>query len=203
MIIPIAQKKEGVLDKAYELKAALQNADIRVDIDDSPNQSPGWKFNEYEMKGMPLRVEIGPRDIKNNQAVVVRRDTLEKQFISLDDFDKTISDLLETMQSEMLEKAREERDKKHMPLKAMRISKSSKKKILVLQRVCGAVVQSVKQKSRKTQARLSVVFHLNKKILDQHATSVVSLQSIWFMWRGPTNLSRMNQVKNRLRRIKQ
>ncbi len=107
------------------------------------------------------------------------------------------------MQSEMLEKAREERDKKHMPLKAMRISKSSKKKILVLQRVCGAVVQSVKQKSRKTQARLSVVFHLNKKILDQHATSVVSLQSIWFMWRGPTNLSRMNQVKNRLRRIKQ
>ncbi len=71
MIIPIAQKKEGVLDKAYELKAALQNADIRVDIDDSPNQSPGWKFNEYEMKGMPLRVEIGPRDIKNNQAVVV------------------------------------------------------------------------------------------------------------------------------------
>tara|TARA_Y100001933_G_C18767597_1_gene466775 strand:+ start:84 stop:644 length:561 start_codon:yes stop_codon:yes gene_type:complete len=112
MIIPIAQKKEGVLDKAYELKAALQKADIRVDIDDSPNQSPGWKFNEYEMKGMPLRVEIGPRDIKNNQAVVVRRDTLEKQFVSLDAFDETIKDMLELMQKEMLERAREERDKK-------------------------------------------------------------------------------------------
>lgn len=112
MIIPIAQKKEGVLDKAYELKAALQSADVRVDIDDNANQSPGWKFNEYEMKGMPLRVEIGPRDIKNNQAVVVRRDTLEKQFISLDDFDNSIKALLDTMQKEMLEKAREERDRK-------------------------------------------------------------------------------------------
>ncbi len=114
MIIPIAQKKEGVLDKAYELKAALQSADVRVDIDDNANQSPGWKFNEYEMKGMPLRVEIGPRDIKNNQAVVVRRDTLEKQFISLDDFDNSIKALLDTMQKEMLEKAREERDRKNI-----------------------------------------------------------------------------------------
>jgi prolyl-tRNA synthetase len=112
MIIPIAQKKEGVLDKAYALKAALQHADIRVDIDDSPNQSPGWKFNEYEMKGMPLRIEIGPRDIKNNQMVVVRRDTLEKMTISLDQPAQSIAELLETMQKEMLERARASRDEK-------------------------------------------------------------------------------------------
>lgn len=112
MIIPIAQKKEGVLDKAYELKAALQNADVRVDIDDDANYSPGWKFNQYEMKGMPLRVEIGPRDIENGQAVVVRRDTLEKTVISLDNFAETIGEMLVTMQAEMLERARKERDEK-------------------------------------------------------------------------------------------
>ncbi len=111
IIIPIAQKKEGVLDKAYELKKELENAGIRVDLDDNPSQSPGWKFNEYEMKGMPLRVELGPRDIKNNQAIVVRRDNLEKMQLSLDNFAQQIKDELHKMQSEMLQKARDRRDK--------------------------------------------------------------------------------------------
>lgn len=110
MIIPIAQKKEGVLDKAYELKEQLQKIGVRVDVDDNPNQSTGWKFNEYEMKGIPLRIEMGPRDIKNNQAVVVRRDSHEKMVIDLEDFSIKIAKLLETMQKEMLIKARERRD---------------------------------------------------------------------------------------------
>lgn len=112
MIIPIAQNKEGVLDKAYEIKKALSDKDIRVDIDDDSNYSPGWKFNEYEMKGIPLRVEIGPRDIANNQAMVVRRDNHEKEAISLDNFAEDIAKLLEKVQKEMLERARNERDSK-------------------------------------------------------------------------------------------
>ena len=81
MIIPIAQHKEGVLDKAYELKETLSN--FRVKVDDS-DKSPGWKFSEQEMRGIPVRVEIGPRDIEANQAIVARRDTGEKITVSLD-----------------------------------------------------------------------------------------------------------------------
>src|SRR5699024_10465795 len=82
MIVPIAQHKEGDLDKAYDLHDKLDNV-ARVDIDAS-DIMPGWKFNECEMKGYPVRVEIGPKDIEINQAVLVRRDTGEKEFVALD-----------------------------------------------------------------------------------------------------------------------
>jgi len=112
VIVPIAQKKPGVLDKAYELKAQLEALDIRVECDDNPSQSVGWKFNEYEMKGIPVRLEIGPRDIENNQCLLFRRDILEKDTYSLDNIDQTINELLETMQKDMYNKAKEERDSK-------------------------------------------------------------------------------------------
>src|SRR5699024_4319568 len=73
MIIPIAQHKEGVLDKAYDLRDQLKDI-VRVDIDGSDNM-PGWKFNESEMKGYPVRIEIGPKDIEKEQVVLVRRNT--------------------------------------------------------------------------------------------------------------------------------
>lgn len=76
-VIPIAQHKEGVLDKANELLAVLKAAGYRASIDDS-EKSPGWKFSEQEMVGIPTRIEIGPKDIENGQVVVVRRDTREK-----------------------------------------------------------------------------------------------------------------------------
>lgn len=76
VIVPIAQHKEGVLDKAEELRKRL-SAICRVKCDASDN-SPGWKFAQYEMKGVPLRLEIGPKDIENNQCVLVRRDNREK-----------------------------------------------------------------------------------------------------------------------------
>lgn len=75
MVIPIAQHKEGVLDKAHELQNRLAG-DFRVKVDDS-DKSPGWKFSEQEMRGIPVRIEIGPKDIEANQAVVVRRDIRE------------------------------------------------------------------------------------------------------------------------------
>ena len=101
--MPIAQHKEGVLDKANELKDALKEV-VRVDIDDS-DRMPGWKFSEHEMRGVPLRLEIGPRDIKNNQVVAVRRDTGEKTILSIDDLTETIPALLETIQQSLYDAA--------------------------------------------------------------------------------------------------
>ncbi len=77
IIVPIAQKKEGVLEACSALEARLKKAGIRAAVDDSDN-SPGWKFNEWEMKGVPLRIELGPRDIESGKMTVFRRDTLEK-----------------------------------------------------------------------------------------------------------------------------
>ncbi|WFR57393.1 proline--tRNA ligase [Anaerocolumna sp. AGMB13025] len=107
MIIPIAQHKEGVLEKAAELKEKL--GAFRVKVDDS-DKSPGWKFSEQEMRGIPIRIEIGPKDIEVNQAVIVRRDTREKIVASLDNLEAAVSEVLETMQKEMLERARTHRD---------------------------------------------------------------------------------------------
>jgi prolyl-tRNA synthetase len=110
VIIPIAQKKEGVLEKANELFDRLKAKGIRVELDDSTENSPGWKFNQYEMKGYPIRIEIGPRDIENNQAVAVRRDKLEKEMISLDNIEDSIYEMLEAMQNDLFEKAKAHRE---------------------------------------------------------------------------------------------
>ena len=111
IIIPIAQHKEGVLDKAYELKKAL-GENIRVDIDDNENYSTGWKFNEWEMKGVPIRIEIGPKDIEKNQVMIFRRDTLEKMPVPMEGLKETVEKLLDDIHENMLEKARKLRDEK-------------------------------------------------------------------------------------------
>ena len=103
-VIPIAQKKEGVLEKADELKTRLKAAGFRVKLDDS-DKAPGWKFSQYEMLGVPIRVEIGPKDIENNQCVLVRRDTREKTFITLDKLEDTVKELLATIHDSMYEAA--------------------------------------------------------------------------------------------------
>lgn len=103
MIIPIQQKKEGVLEKAAELKDKLSK--FRVKIDDS-EKSPGWKFSEQEMRGIPLRVEIGPKDIEAGKCVICRRDTREKIEVALDELEQTVGELLVKIQSDMLERAR-------------------------------------------------------------------------------------------------
>ncbi|MDD5900055.1 MAG: proline--tRNA ligase [Lachnospiraceae bacterium] len=107
VIIPVRQDKEGVLDKAYELGTVLKG--FRVKVDDS-DKSPGWKFAEHEMRGVPLRIEIGPKDIEANQAVIARRDTNEKITVSLNELEAKVGELLATMQKEMLERARVHRD---------------------------------------------------------------------------------------------
>ncbi|MBU9736361.1 proline--tRNA ligase [Diplocloster agilis] len=108
MIVPIAQHKEGVLNKAYELRDRLAKS-FSVKVDDS-DKSPGWKFSEQEMRGIPTRIEIGPKDLEANQAVIVRRDTREKIVVSLDEIETKLAQVQETMQQEMLERARAHRD---------------------------------------------------------------------------------------------
>ena len=107
VIVPIMQKKEGVLEKAAEVKEKL--GAFRVKLDDS-DKSPGWKFSEQEMRGIPIRIELGPKDIEANQAVICRRDTREKTIVSLDEIDVKVGEILEAMQKDMLERARAHRD---------------------------------------------------------------------------------------------
>ncbi len=134
IVIPIQQKKEGVLDKARELEARLSRAGFRVKLDDS-DKSPGWKFSECEMRGVPFRVEIadsdkstgwksaeqeivgiptrieiGPKDIENGQAVLVRRDTHEKITAAIEELETKAGELLETIQKDMFERAKAHRD---------------------------------------------------------------------------------------------
>lgn len=106
VIIPIASKKEGVLEKCCEVKELLENAGIRVELDNS-NNTPGWKFNEYEMKGVPLRLEIGPRDIENGIATAVRRDTHEKTQLNLNNLTAEVENMLSNIQTNMLKQAEE------------------------------------------------------------------------------------------------
>ncbi len=115
MIVPIAQHKEGVLDKAYDLRDQLSEI-IRVDIDAS-DKMPGWKFNECEMKGYPVRIELGPRDIEKNQVVIVRRDTNEKEFVAIDELEEQLPKILEDIQQNLFDKALAHRNTKTTAVK--------------------------------------------------------------------------------------
>jgi prolyl-tRNA synthetase len=108
IVIPIQQKKEGVLEKAAEVCERLGKT-MRAKLDDS-DKSPGWKFSEAEMRGIPVRVELGPKDIEAGKCVLVRRDTREKIECSLDEVETKVAELLETIQKEMFERAKAHRD---------------------------------------------------------------------------------------------
>ncbi len=105
MVIPIQQKKEGILEAATRLAGRLGKV-CRTKIDDS-DKSPGWKFSEQEMRGIPLRLEIGPKDLEKNQCVLVRRDTREKTVVSLDEAPSAAVRLLEQIRDDMYERAKE------------------------------------------------------------------------------------------------
>ncbi len=110
VIVPVAQHKEGVLEMANELKDRLAGT-FRVKLDDSDN-SPGWKYSEYEMKGVPVRLEIGPRDIENNQCVLVTRHDREKHIVSLDNLEAEIETLLTAVRDGLFARACENREKR-------------------------------------------------------------------------------------------
>ena len=109
MIIPIQQKKEGVLEKAAQLEEMLRQAGVRVKTDVT-DKSPGFKFAEQEMRGIPVRIECGPKDIEAGQVVVARRDTGEKITVKMDELAVKVPEILDAIQENMLETARAHRD---------------------------------------------------------------------------------------------
>ena len=111
VIVPIASHKEGVLDKAKELFEIL-NKNYRMKLDDRDNYSTGFKFNDWEMKGVPLRIEMGPRDIENGVCVLVRRDTSEKIIVNLSEVETKIKDLLEDIHTNMFETCKKRMEEK-------------------------------------------------------------------------------------------
>ncbi|MGN1092316.1 MAG: proline--tRNA ligase [Monoglobaceae bacterium] len=110
VIVPIAQHKDGVLDAAGKLYEKLSDK-FRIKLDDS-DKSPGWKFSEYEMRGVPVRIELGPKDIEKNQAVLVSRFDRSKTFVSLDNIEEELSNLLDKIQQQMYDAALQNRESK-------------------------------------------------------------------------------------------
>ena len=106
VVIPVAQHKEGVLDAAYDLERRIKALGLRVKTDDS-DQSNGWKYAEYEMKGVPLRVEIGPKDMEKGQCVIARRDTGEKYFVPLEELEEKVQALLTEVHDNLYESAKQ------------------------------------------------------------------------------------------------
>jgi prolyl-tRNA synthetase len=106
VVIPVAQHKEGVLDAAYGLENRLKALGLRVKTDDS-DQSNGWKYAEYEMKGVPLRVEIGPKDMEKGQCVIARRDNGEKTFVPLEQLEEKVQELLKAVHENLYESAKQ------------------------------------------------------------------------------------------------
>lgn len=116
MVIPVAAHKPGVLDKARELTAALAAAGIRTEIDER-EQSVGWKFNDCELRGIPVRIELGPKDLEQGQVVAVRRDTFEKITLPWEGLAEKIVSLLEDIHANMFAMAKAYRDAKIFPAK--------------------------------------------------------------------------------------
>ena len=101
VIVPVAAHKGGVMEKCGEIYDQLKAAGVRVKLDDRDTLSPGFKFNDWELKGVPVRVEIGPRDVENGQCVVFRRDICQKQTVALDQLGGMLPQLLEEIQKNM------------------------------------------------------------------------------------------------------
>lgn len=138
VIVPIASHKEGVMEKATQLATRLKKV-MRVKLDGS-DQSPGRKFAEWEMKGVPLRLEIGPKDIENDQCVIVRRDNREKTFVKLDELEVKIAELTAQLEDAMFNKALENRETRTITCTTMDeiIAQTEGKNLFVKTMWCGS-----------------------------------------------------------------
>lgn len=184
MIIPIGPPKlrEGVVQAANEILDQLQSNDLRVRMDARDDVSPGWKFNEYEMRGIPIRLEVGPRDLENKQAILVRRDTGEKIAVSLDGLAETVSKLLDDIQADMFERAKQFRAEHSFVAETtdQLASFIEKERGFVLTGWCGqaACEQAVKDRCGATSRNIPF------EALDAPTTCVTcgkpSVHAVWF-----------------------
>ena len=110
VIVPIKMQAEGVLDACHEIYDSLKKQGIRVKLDDDDSRTPGWKFAQYEMKGVPLRIEVGPRDLANGQAVLTKRVNGEKKILPIKEIESLCAPLLDEIHNDMYQKALKYRD---------------------------------------------------------------------------------------------
>lgn len=145
--------KSGVLEKANELKEILKK-DFRVDVDIRDQVTPGYKFNECELKGIPVRIEIGPRDIENGECILVRRDTYEKKTVKLQNINAEIKDLLEDIQKNMFKMCEARLKEKTQIAKTLDefVTKINEKQGYIKAMWCGDIAceDRIKDKTRST-----------------------------------------------------
>jgi len=166
VIVPIykSDTKDKVLKVALEVKNKLKKFDVM--LDDRDGYTPGWKFNEWELKGIPLRIEIGPKDIEKNQVVLVRRDTNEKEQVKLKDLGKKLEDKLEFIQNHLLEKAKKFLKSNLVNAKDWKeFEKFSKDRKLIEASFCCSIdcEDNIKEKTNGITSRL-IPFEQPKKI---------------------------------------
>jgi len=165
VIVPIYfDDKDKIMKKAHEIKNKLKN--YEVELDDRDGYTPGWKYNEWELKGVPLRIEIGPKDVAKNQVVLVRRDTNNKEFVKLSQLDKKIKDTLEDMQNNLFNKAKKFLNSNIVEAKTWNdFVKQIKNKKLVKAPFCGntSCEEEIKEKTDGVTSRL-IPFQQPKKL---------------------------------------
>ena len=173
MVIPIQQHKEGVLEKAEELKTRLAASGIRVKLDDS-EKSPGFKFSEQEMRGIPIRIEIGPKDIQAGQCILVRRDTREKTVVALEDLEAKTNRII---RNDPVRNVCPCKSTSEMHIFMMHIITQNLQRSLIQNRdssvVCGVEIRHVKIRSKRILQQLPVVCHLTIRSRSQQPVSAV------------------------------
>lgn len=179
VIIPIQGQKEEVKEATNKLYEELKALNIRVKLDDS-NRSPGWKFSEYEMKGIPVRIEIGPRDVANNKAVLVKRHNREKLSFNIDDISKEMPNLLQEIHDEMFEKAKAHVNENTFIAKDYESFKEQiKKGGYVIMSVSGEEAEEIIKDDTSATAR---IIDLEKELITETCpvTNKKATQTIWF-----------------------
>ncbi len=179
IIIPIQSKKEIVRQKTDELYQVLKDLGYRVLIDDS-NKSAGWKFSEYEMKGVPVRIEIGPRDLENNEVVVVTRNNRFKKTYQIEDVAKHMKEILQTMHEQMYQKALE-----HVEANTYEAHSYDEFKALI--KKGGYVAMSISGEDAEIQIKADTtatarVIPFEQKIITDvcPVTGAKAMQTVWF-----------------------
>ena len=163
IVLPVAQHKPGVLEAANSLKERLLAAGLRVSLDDSDN-SMGWKCAQYEMKGVPLRVEIGPRDMENGQCVLVRRNDGEKTVVALADLESAVSEQLQLVHDGMFEKAKKNLDEHIFAASSLEEAKELQEKNggFIKTMWCGEEACELKMKEQAGMSSRCIPFHQEK-----------------------------------------
>ena len=160
VLIPVAQHKPGVLEKVNEVAARLKKAGFRVKVDDS-EQSPGWKFAEYEMKGVPVRLELGPKDMEHGQCVLVRRDNGEKAVVSLEELETRAAEALQAVHDGLFAKAKKNLDEHIYPAYSLEEAKELQEKHggFIKTMWCGEEACELKMKDVAGMSSRCIPFH--------------------------------------------